>query len=214
MVYPDSVRVHQIVDYWYCCERSRLMACLGLEAPQTLDMDCGSRVHEWLMGRPKTDKELKLYEALKPHEPFSRVFEGVQILAHPDDLTVLGKNKVQIIEYKTVDNPHVKPWKTVLAKYQTQLYAWVLQPILEGLGYQLAHVHKVVFLSRNGLFVRKVSAEHDPYCVERKVGEVFSFWKTGQPMIKPLKWKCLQCPSVFKAQCRLYQSNPEVSRHG
>jgi len=203
MVFPENVRIHQIVDYWYCCERSRLMACLGLETPQTLDMDCGSQVHEWLMERPKTGKELKLCEALKPHEPFSRVFEGVQILAHPDDLTVLGKNKVQIIEYKTVDKSNLKPWKSLLHKYQVQLYAWVLEPILKEIGYNIAHYHTVVYLKRNGLFIRKVSVEHDPFCTERLISQVFSFWEIGQPLIKPMKWKCQECSPVFKSHCRL-----------
>jgi CRISPR/Cas system-associated exonuclease Cas4 (RecB family) len=213
MVFPDSVRVHQIVDYWYCCERSRLMACEGLECPKSHRMDEGFEIHEWLENRPKTGEELKLYEALKPYEPFSRAYEGVQILAHPDDLAIVGKNKVQIVEYKTVDKSNVKPWKTVLAKYQTQLYGWVLQPILEGLGYQLAHTHKVVFLSRNGLFLKRFNVECDNYCVERMVREVFNFWKTGAPLIKPMKWKCQQCPSIFKSQCRFCQANLEVSYH-
>jgi CRISPR/Cas system-associated exonuclease Cas4 (RecB family) len=205
MVFPESVRVHQIVDYWYCCERSRLLACLGLECPISERMDEGSEVHGWLEGRPKSSKELKLYEALKPREPFSRVFDGVQIYAHPDDLTVLGKNKVQIVEYKTVDKPDVKPWKTVLTKYQIQLYGWVLEPILKDLDYQLAHTHKVVFLSRNGLFLKKLSVECDNYCIERMVREVFGFWKTGSPLVAPMKWKCRECSPVFKAQCRIFK---------
>ncbi|MEM2367019.1 MAG: hypothetical protein QXQ50_02150 [Candidatus Bathyarchaeia archaeon] len=203
MVFPDSVRVHQIADYWYCSERSRLMACLGLEAPQTEDMDFGNQVHEWLSHRPKSKQELKLYEALKPFEPFTRAYDGVKIIGHPDDLTVLGKGKVQIVEYKTIEKGNVKPWKSILAKRQVQLYAWLLEPILKELGYRLAHVHKAVYLSRNGLFIRKVSVETDNYCVERMIGEVFGFWKVGQPLVKPLKWKCQQCPRIFREKCRV-----------
>ena len=206
MVFPDSVRVHQIVDYWFCCERSRLMACLGLEAPDSEDMDFGCQVHSWLLNRPKLKKEVELLKALEPFMPFTRTFEATQIVGHPDDLTVLGRNKVQIVEYKTVDKPHVKPWKSVLAEKQVQLYAWLLEPIVSGLGYSLAHIHKVVYLSRNGMFLKKVSVEHDPFCVERQVSGVFGFWKAGEPLVKPLRWKCIQCPSSFKAQCRVWQT--------
>ncbi|MDI6715316.1 MAG: hypothetical protein QMD43_09920 [Thermodesulfovibrio sp.] len=204
MTFPVSVRVHQIVDYWYCCERSRLMVCEGVESPKSERMSEGSEVHEWLSKRPKTRKELELYEALEPFEPFSRVFDGVKILAHPDDLVVLNRNKVQIIEYKTVDKFNVKFWKSVLAKYQTQIYAWILEPILHGLGYQLAHYHAIVYLKRNGVFFRKLMVETDNYCIERMVKQIFGFWKTGEPLIFPLKWKCQECPKVFQSKCRVF----------
>ena len=197
MPFPKTVRVHELADYFYCCERSRLVACDGLCNPKTE----GLKIHEWLNDRPRTTRELKLSESLKPYEPFTRVFDGVQILAHPDDLTVL--DKVQIIEYKTVDKSNLKPWKSLLHKYQVQLYAWVLEPILKEIGYNIAHYHTVVYLKRNGLFIRKVSVEHDPFCTERLISQVFSFWEIGQPLIKPMKWKCQECSPVFKSHCRL-----------
>ncbi|MDH7506543.1 MAG: hypothetical protein QHH15_01980 [Candidatus Thermoplasmatota archaeon] len=210
MTFPDCVRTHQIVNYWYCAERSRLMACERIEFPKTDRMDEGLEVHSWLELRPKSKKELGLYEKLKFFEPFCRVFDGVKVLAHPDDLTVLGRNKIQIVEYKTVDKSNVKPWKSVLAKYQTQIYAWVLEPILKELGYRLAHYHTVVYLKRNGVFLRKVTVEQDNYCVERMIKQVFGFWKTGQPLITPLKWKCQECPSVCKEKCRVYNKKGEA----
>jgi len=204
MVFPENVRVHHIVDYWYCCERSRLMACLGLEAPESEVLKKGFKIHSWLEKRPKTKRELKLYGKLKPYQPFTRVLNGTKIIGHPDDLTLLGKNKVKIIEYKTVEKPNIKPWKSVLAKTQLKIYTWILEPILKEIGYQLAHFHSVIILKRNGVFLKKFTVEHDPYCTERMIKQVFKFWKTGEPLIHPLKWKCNMCHSTFKNQCRIF----------
>jgi CRISPR/Cas system-associated exonuclease Cas4 (RecB family) len=210
MTFPENVRTHQIVDYWYCCERSRLMACLGLEAPDSEVLEEGSKVHNWLEKRPKTKREMELYEKLKAYQPFTRVLNGTKIVGHPDDLTLLGKNKVQIIEYKTVSKPNVKPWKSALAKTQLRIYVWILEPTLEDLGYQIAYYHHVIVLKRNGIFFKKFTVESDNYCVERQIREVFRFWKNGKPLISPLKWKCNMCSSVFKSRCRIWK----VKRRG
>lgn len=197
------------MDYWFCSERSRLLVCEGLLVPETQRMGEGSTVHSWLEQRPKSRRELELYENLKPRIPFSRTFKGIRIVGHVDDISLLGKNKVQIIEYKTIDKTSVKPWKSLLHKYQVQIYVWVLEPILKELGYNIAHYHSVIYLTRNGVFLKKVSVEQDNFCTERMVKEIFGFWKSGQPLIKPLKWKCLQCPLVFKEQCRIFQGDPQ-----
>ncbi|MEM1514705.1 MAG: hypothetical protein QXT26_08935 [Thermoproteota archaeon] len=201
---PETVRCHQIVDYFYCAERSRLSILHGLEPPLNEDIELGSKVHDWLTQRPKSQKELKMLEALKPFESFVRAFEGVKIIGHPDDLTVLSKNRVQVIEYKTVDNTSIKPWKTVLAKFQAQIYAWILEPILAQVGYQIAHTHKVIYLSRTGVFAKKLGVEHDPLCVEHKIRGILEFWKTGEPLIPPKAWKCRLCPEIFRQKCRVW----------
>jgi len=205
MSLPSIIRVHQIVDYYYCSERSRLNVLYGLENPVTGELECGSLVHQWLEQRPKTRGELVLLEALKPYYPYTRTFNGFQIIGHPDDLTLLKKTRVQVVEYKTVDSQSLKQWKTCLARFQTQIYAWILEPILTQIGYSLAHNHKVVYLSRSGVFLKKLGVEHDPHCVERKITEILGFWETGEPLIKPFKWKCRLCPEVFKERCRVHE---------
>ncbi|MEM3692449.1 MAG: hypothetical protein QXI39_00290 [Candidatus Bathyarchaeia archaeon] len=197
-----KVRVHCFSDYFYCCERSRLEK-EGIECPENEVLKEGTRVHEWLSQRPRNEKEAGLWDALGPYLPISRTHGNYEIIGHPDDLAVLEGKKVQVLEYKTVESPQIAPWKRVLASFQVQLYAWILESVLPKIGYELAHAHKVVYLSRNGIFMKKATVEHDPYCTERKIDAIIQFWETGEPLIAPMKWKCKQCPETFREKCRL-----------
>jgi CRISPR/Cas system-associated exonuclease Cas4 (RecB family) len=200
---PPSVRTHQIARYWFCAEQSRLLAVLGLKIPDSPILNQGTKVHDWTEERPKSNAEYALF--CKLDKTLSRNLDGIDIIAHPDDLFVLGKNTVQLVEYKTIDKMNVKMWKSSLAKYQLQIYCWVLEPILKQLGYRMAHHHYVVYLSRQGQFIKKVMVEQDNRCTEAMIRQVLAFWKTGQPLIPPMKWKCTMCSANFKQECRVYR---------
>ena len=202
MSLPSTIRTHQIARYWYCAEQSRLMILEKLEAPESERMNEGLLIHQWLETRPKSRKEMELFESLKTVK-LQRKFENIDVVAHPDDLDVLGRNAVQIIEYKTTDNTSIKPWKSSIAEYQLKIYCWVLEPLLKQLGYYLTHYHSLIFLSKHGVFLRKITVEKDNYCTERMLKEIFGFWKTGEPLIAPMKWKCKDCPRIFRDKCRV-----------
>ena len=199
----SSVRTHQIARYWYCAEQSRLMVVEGLKMPRTVVLDQGTKIHGWLEKRPKTPAEVSLHLRLKEMEPLTREIDGAQVIAHPDDVVLLGKNRVQLIEYKTIEKTNVRMWKSSLAKYQLRIYCWVLEPILWNLGLQLVHFNYVVYLTRQGVFLKRNLVEKDNYCTERMIRQVLDFWKTGEPLTAPMKWKCKMCPDVFRERCRL-----------
>jgi len=200
---PKVVRTHQIARYWYCAEQSRLLACEGLKTPNSSVITQGTKVHGWLEQRPKSSAEYTLFSRLAELGTLRRKLDGIDVVAHPDDLLILGKNTVQIVEYKTIEKTNIRMWKSSLAKYQLRIYCWVLEPILKSLGYKMAHHHWIVYLTRQGMFVKKVMVEQDNACTETMIRRIFDFWRTGKPLIPPMKWKCKMCPGNFREKCRI-----------
>jgi len=215
---PSEVRTHKIVDYYYCAERSRLAVLYNLVPPTSDVIEQGLRVHEWLENRPRSEKERKLWDLMRSAEPLYRVLNGVKIIAHPDDLTLTSRSSVKIIEYKTVETSSPRPWKTSLVRFQTQIYAWVLEPYLKAWGYNIAYSHAAIFLTRSGIPLRKLTVRFDPkydrLALEQKICDIFKFWITGEPLIPPLEWKCRLCPDVFKSKCRIIENSAGESPDG
>jgi CRISPR/Cas system-associated exonuclease Cas4 (RecB family) len=175
--------------------------------PSSHVLTAGTKVHCWLEQRPKSSAELSLFRRLAEQDPICRRIDGVDVIAHIDDLVILGRDKVQLVEYKTIEKTNVKMWKSSLAKYQLRIYCWVLEPLLKGWGYEMSHFHKVVYLTRQGQFVKSVVVEQDDSCTEAMVRRILNFWKTGEPLYPPMKWKCKDCPSNFQEKCRVFRGS-------
>ncbi len=171
--------------------------------PESAVLQQGTKVHNWTEQRPKSAGETVLFCKLEELGILSRRIDDVDVIAHPDDLFLLGKDTVQLVEYKTIDKTNVRMWKSSLAKHQLRIYCWVLEPILHRLGYKLAFHHYVIYLTRQGQFVKKVLVEKDSRCTEDMIRTVLDFWRTGEPVYPPMKWKCKDCPTNFRQRCRL-----------
>jgi hypothetical protein len=102
------------------------------------------RLHEDFAHRNGTMKPEDLDSSLKY---LSRMTGNILVLGRADGIR-LNNNEVTIIEFKTVWGSHIRPEVIAQATLQVQIYAWLMQPVLNRLGKTLSPVHLVEIINR------------------------------------------------------------------
>jgi len=222
-----EIRAHEFVRHYYCAEEARLRAVQGIRSmKQSPEIEGGLTVDEWLKSRPHSKADLELQAKLAPWQPFSREFEDIEIIVHPDDFRVEYQKTnggyvrfVSVEEYKTA-KALKKDYKTGTleydwfslrqAEFQVGIYAWVLHPILKRLGYRLSAWQTIsVYRRRDGKFLKRYEVKVDFADIEEKISTILKIWRGEIPPIPPQPWKCLRCDPVFQQRCTLI--NPKAS---
>lgn len=88
----------------------------------------------------------------------SRFTGNILVIGRPDGIRMLDDKTVSIVEIKTIwgDNPRYE--KIQYAIYQIQLYAWLVEPQLKRLGYEVATSHTLLIVNRqNGEIVMNIT---------------------------------------------------------
>lgn len=167
----------------------------------------------------ETDLIDKLNAKMDPQLGFVRDFRGTKITVHPDDLQVTPARRVSVIEYKTTavyvakDKTweqaalelfdFVTRWKFPMARLQTQVYAWVLDPILADLGYTIDYKHCVIYYDSQTfrLLGYPLIADYNPIIVESNLARIFDFIADPSKCIAPALFKCRRCAKVKREKC-------------
>jgi len=229
MSIPKEIRVHLFVRHYYCAEEARLRAVENVR-PSQISKECGggTRVHDWLENRPKSPSEIELLQRLQPYQPYKREFQGIQVVAHPDDLRIEFRKAnggyiriVAVEEYKTTKSLRrdikTGEWEYEYfsrrqAEFQVGIYAWVLYPILKDLGYRLSSTqYLTIYRRRDAKFLKQYKIKVDFQEIEQKISEILEYWRYAlfpkPPLLDrwklwmPKEWKCKRCDPEFKSKC-------------
>ena len=154
--------------------------------------------------------------------------QNIEIVAHPDDFTVVWRDEdvdpyedapdmrrlafTQIIENKAtdklLDDGEYPPWKLAQARFQVELYGWVLRPILKEIGELMDKRMWVKVWRFNGepLKFYPIDYPGDDY-MNAQINTILRVWAGIEDPIIPQEWKCRVCNPAFKSVCPIALSN-------
>ena len=92
----------------------------------------------------------------------SRFTGNILIVGRPDGIRV-SNDTVSLVEFKTIwgEEPHMDT--IALGVLQVQLYAWLIKPHLERLGFKLSNIHYVEIINRqNGRLLMSIRVPELP----------------------------------------------------
>lgn len=227
--FPKRVRGSTIAKWFWCAEQFRHSA-LGLlpeEEPDEPKEVCevGTMMHKVLeesMGRrfPWEEQFMEKLQTLQnPELGFTRNVSTTTIYCdlttHPDDLQITPDFMVSVIENKTVEmrdpnNPDtyfIERFKLPMAKFQSQVYSYVLEPIVNKLGAVMNRYNAVQYWDRNTFkLVKWYPVEYYPVQTRENILRALGAIKDPTLVIKPQAWKCRCCFKEHKELCQFEKS--------
>lgn len=221
------IRASTLGHYWFCAIQAWLQA-QGIESPSNEALQVGKRIHDEISNARTLSQWESQFEAYiksfmvdhpyaegstgfktEQGKVFARAwYDGETIIGHVtthgvDDFRVSPEREVIIVEYKTTNQRVIDYYKLMPAIFQVKVYAWILEPYLKAGGYKFKN-GEIVFLTRNGNPLgRKEIVDYDATQVETEVARILSQFRNPDTLIPPAKWKCLNCPQIFKEKCPL-----------
>jgi CRISPR/Cas system-associated exonuclease Cas4 (RecB family) len=218
------IRVSDLTELLNCQERAKII-CLGKAVPNytygtSKYREKGKEMHAELIKNPSYrsfDRDLVLYHLGISNSTFEKELGEHTIAGRPDDLEIIyafgpdGKvidKSIALIEIKTTSKNRPYLFEREKAKFQLQLYVWIMEPYIQKLGYKLYNKHKVKWYSQNdnGIICEdEVSALDD---IENFLSCIFESWNGLRPIRYPqpesLRKKiCARCPKEVKDKCLL-----------
>jgi len=210
---PFFIPVSKLCKYDFCNKASKILIFdnpkYNKGANQTY-MTTGTHMHT-RFSEPYKDFERRVFRyRLKAQfgEVYSRNYTFHQIRGIPDDyeiFTYKNDKYVSIIELKTT-HKH----KLILAEiksfiFQLQLYIWILEPLLESMGYKLSEHHILEIHSQTtGKILKRYDVEPEPN-MEEKLRYIFDCFRGQQKMRVPPRWVCKVCSKPVKEACDWYK---------
>lgn len=202
---------------WEWCNEEAYLRCHGVERETTIYDRAGTRIHKAVVRAPQTPTETLFLDKLHTQRPFFREVQGVKIFGGVDaiDAEGLEQGVVRFIECKTRGERTVPPFLIKPAIFQLQIYAWLFQPIVEKIGYQLAKIHYVDFVHRESMEILQrhpCIMNHD--IIGEKVSRIISLLLKNEHILgaKDIEpWKCTNCAVAFKNKCRFWPSATKES---
>jgi len=226
---PPRIRGSGMGKWNWCAEQSRHL-CLGLvpESEPTDATEGGTICHKVLeesMGRrfPWEDDFLRDLEKFQdPDLGFVRIIEGSKIYynltGHQDDLQITPDRTVSIVENKFVLNPNlsfIQRYKFCMAEFQTQIYAWIFDPIVQQLGGVMNRVHAVCFWNMNTFkHIHTFQVIYQPAQTEENILRCIKAFENPELILKfpPREWKCKYCSPEHKELCIFRRKENEKSK--
>jgi len=198
----------------------------------SVEMQVGTNIHDLIhkLGRrwtweTKFLKELEKYRdegyGLIRKVGNDQIYEDIE--GHPDEFQVSISKWVSVVELKTTAIKNMKfynRWKLPVAIFQTQVYCYILDPILQEMGYRLdkMHVVSVWYTKYRKRAGKKELAEYGPLQdvpifyypkqTEEDIKRVLNAFRDPSLIIPPRSFprgfKCKQCPKIYKERCQFW----------
>lgn len=218
--YPPSAynkyRASCISKWNWCAEQSRHLA-LGMVPEEVIDVaeigTIGHQILEETMGR-RFPWENQFFDELEKYQDselgFVRGIETAKIYynltGHYDDLQITIDKCVSVVEHKFVKNPnlwYIQRYKLPTAQFQTQIYAWILEPIVEQLGGVMHRAHAVCYWNLNTFqHIHNFYVIYQPVQTQENILRCIKAYENTELIIPPKEWKCNYCSPVHKELCQ------------
>jgi len=208
------VRVSDISHAVYCFKQVKIRQ----QNREKLDkrkknkyMKKGIEMHEAYSAWYKSfDRRLLLYKIKEKYgNVLKRRIEDIEVRGKFDDLRILlvykkGRLKekvVSVVEVKTTHKKFLYWHEREAAKFQLQIYLWLLEPILEELGYRLHTRHYVeIYSQKDGRLMKRIPVKEDKF-IEDRITDIVLSWEGLYPMKYPELRTCKHCPKGIREQC-------------
>jgi len=131
------------------------------------------------------------------------MFTFYQIRGIPDDFEVfsqLNSKYVSIIELKTTHKRKLTAAETRSSIFQLQLYIWILEPLLEPLGYKIAEEHTLEIRSQQDKHLIQKITVCPTLNMQEKLTFIFDCFRGLEKMSCPPIWVCQTCPKPIKEE--------------
>ena len=222
---PKRYRASCLGKWFWCAEQSRLLA-LGLIPEEVVEPaeigTMGHKVLEETIGRRFSWENAFFEELTKYQDPqlgFVRDIADSKIYCnltgHMDDLQITMDRNVSVVENKFVMNTnlyYIKRWKLCMAAFQTQIYAWILDPIVKEMGGIMNRFHAVSYWNLNTFsHVHDFKVEYKPVQVKEDILRCISAYQNPPEIITPTAWKCKYCSKVYKDLCQFETKNKSAN---
>jgi len=231
---PKSIRSSNLAQWFWCAEMARLYVMKMIpedDGPKDA-ADEGTLIHKVLedtMGRrfPWEEDFMKALEKYKdPLYGFARkvMSKGNETLiyadltGHPDDFQITPDNVVAIVEHKTVGAKagawFIERYKLPMARFQSQLYSFILEPFVERLGGVMSRYNAVVYWRRPDegkalVPFKSYPIEYRKELTKEAIATALAGFANPASMdkYKPQEWKCDHCFKDVKPHCQFHGDN-------
>jgi len=220
--------------WWYWCAEQAYWKAIGIRNKRIAckEKQVGTSIHDLIhklagQFRWKWEEEFlhKLDVYRKEGYGFVRQIGNDQIYedltGHPDEFQISVSKRVSVIELKTTAIKNMKFWnryRLPMAQFQTQIYCYILEPILKEMGYSLDKIHavsvwRVKYRTRNRKrelvdwgHVQDIPVFYYPSQIEEEISMVLRAFKNRFHIIPPRRvgkcFKCKGCPKIYKERCQ------------
>jgi hypothetical protein len=226
-----------ILAHWFWCAEQAYWQARGTEDNSAIQQkETGKNIHATISEKHKRwTWEIGFLKKLEQFRQDDFGFvrkvgkENIfwDITGHPDEFQVTIGKKVSIVEIKTTEMGEKNldffiHFRLPCAVFQTQLYCYILDPILKEIDYDLDHTHvvqvwHVKYRREQG---QKILVDQEHLCdfpvlyypvqVENQLLQILEGMKDHSKVIKPRSaptgFKCRQCPKNYKEKCQFWKS--------
>ena len=222
---PNTYRASCLGKWFWCAESSRLLA-LGLIPEEVVEPaeigTIGHKILEETIGR-RFPWENAFFDELSKYQDaqlgFVRDLANSKIYCnltgHMDDLQITIDRNVSVVENKFVMNTNlsnIQRWKLCMAAFQTQIYAWILDPIVKEMGGVMNRFHVVSYWNLNTFaHVHDFRVEYKPVQVEEDILRCIKAYEDPKLIIPPTAWKCRYCSEEYKRWCQYEAKNKSAN---
>ena len=221
---PKRYRASCLAKWFWCAEQSRHLA-LGLIPEEVIDVaeigTIGHKILEESLGKRFPWENQFIDELAKYQDKdvgFMRDFEDAKIYcnlsAHFDDLQITKDLIVSVVEHKFVMNANlynIQRWKLCMASFQSQIYSWILQPIVEELGGIMHRVNVACFWSLETFeHIHDFDVEYKPVQTQENILRCVKAYEDPRLIIAPTEWKCRYCSQLHKELCQFEAKNKQT----
>jgi CRISPR/Cas system-associated exonuclease Cas4 (RecB family) len=171
-------------------------------------MKKGIELHtEYSLPYQSFDRRLLRYNLDLISTVFERTYNDITVRGIPDDYRVISdsdsRKSVSIIEVKTTSKDFLFSYEYEAAIFQVRLYAWIMEPVLAKLGFQLHdRMYVEVYSQKDNHLIKRIPVT--PYStseMESLLSNIKEEWIGLRPMHYPTEWKCKTCPVQVKNVC-------------
>jgi hypothetical protein len=231
---PERMRASNLAQWFWCAEQARLLTSeLIVKNDEPKDAaEIGTMLHQVLdesMGKRFPHEEEFLKELVKFKDPEFGFLRKVQaakladtpmesviyadLTGHPDDFQITPDLVVYIVEHKTVkgipSDWFIQRYKLATARFQTQIYSFILEPFVNRLGGIMGKVNAVIYWNqpKEGEVLKYFNTYRVEYHAEETKEKILTavraFWNPEMiERFKPQEWKCDKCLPEFKSKCQ------------
>jgi hypothetical protein len=174
--------------------------------------------HSMIIG--SFDRRILKYKLFEKYGPtLIRRFDNIEVRGRFDNVRVLLNYKegkmsekvVSIIEEKSTSRKYLTWDSLAAAKFQLQLYIWIMTPLIEELGFKIHSRHYVeVYRQDDDRLISRIMVKADPM-IQMKIDNVICAWQGLEKMRYPELKTCKSCPKNIRAKCNrwvnIYGSN-------
>lgn len=130
----------------------------------------------------------------------------MEVFVHADDFRVTKRVAV-VEEHKTIQSraglAYFERYSLPCAELQARVYTWVMEPILEKIGFNGSDHAMIELFDRSGRHLKYYRVPYQVGTFLEELTQILRVYKGLEEPIPPSPLKCRGCKPPFKTHCRV-----------